>query len=79
MVLRSSIIVPISDVYKRQGKASVTSPTGFTVKDGKVTASVEWSSPYYDYMLIGCLLYTSPVHEATSTQLCDVPEPSSLI
>ena len=35
------------------GKASVTSPTGFTVKDGKVTASVEWSSPYYDYMLIG--------------------------
>ena len=34
-------------------KTSVTSPTGFTVKDGKVTASVEWSSPYYDYMLIG--------------------------
>ena len=24
-----------------------------TAEDGKVTASVEWSSPYYDYMLIG--------------------------
>ena len=35
------------------GKATVTSPAVFTVKDGKVTASVEWSSPYYDYMLIG--------------------------
>ena len=35
------------------GKASVTSPAKFTVKDGEVTASVEWSSPYYDYMLIG--------------------------
>ena len=33
------------------GKASVTSPAKFTVKDGEVTASVEWSSPYYDYML----------------------------
>ena len=44
------------------GKASVTSPTGFTVKDGKVTASVEWSSPYYDYMLIGDEKY-EPVNE----------------
>ena len=35
------------------GKATVTSPAEFTVKDGKVTASIEWSSPYYDYMLIG--------------------------
>ena len=44
------------------GKSSVTSPTEFTVKDGKVTASVEWSSPYYDYMLIGDDKY-EPVNE----------------
>ena len=44
------------------GRASVTSPTGFTVKDSKVTASVEWSSPYYDYMLIGDEKY-EPVNE----------------
>ena len=44
------------------GKASVTSPAKFTVKDGEVTASVEWSSPYYDYMLIGDEKY-EPVNE----------------
>ena len=44
------------------GKASVTSPAKFTVKDGEVTASVEWSSPYYDYMLIGDKKY-EPVNE----------------
>ena len=44
------------------GKASVTSPAKFTVKDGEVTASVEWSSPYYDYMLIGEDKY-EPVNE----------------
>lgn len=35
------------------GKASVTTPTNITVKDGEVTATIEWSSPNYDYMLIG--------------------------
>ena len=44
------------------GRASVTSPAKFTVKDGEVTASVEWSSPYYDYMLIGEEKY-EPVNE----------------
>ncbi|MBU5480870.1 hypothetical protein [Blautia sp. MSJ-19] len=44
------------------GKATVTSPAAFTVKDGEVTASVEWSSPYYDYMLIGDDKY-EPVNE----------------
>lgn len=33
------------------GRASVTSPTAITVKDGKVTAVIEWSSPNYDYMI----------------------------
>ena len=49
------------------GKASVTSPTGFTVKDGKVTASVEWSSPYYDYMLIDGEKYLPTNTEGNST------------
>ena len=44
------------------GRASVTSPAKFTVKEGEVTASVEWSSPYYDYMLIGEEKY-EPVNE----------------
>lgn len=34
------------------GKASVQSPTKVTVKDGKITATIIWSSPYYDYMIV---------------------------
>ena len=34
------------------GRASIESPATLTVKDGKVTASIAWSSPNYDYMLV---------------------------
>ena len=34
------------------GRASIESPTTLTVKDGKVTASIVWSSPNYDYMIV---------------------------
>ena len=33
------------------GKASITSPAQIMVKDGVVTARIEWSSPNYDYMV----------------------------
>lgn len=35
------------------GKAQITSPAQITVQDGAVTARLEWSSPYYDYMVVG--------------------------
>lgn len=35
------------------GRASVTSPTWFVVKDGKAYARLMWSSTYYDYMIVG--------------------------
>ena len=35
------------------GRASVTSPTWFIVKDGKAYAKLMWSSTYYDYMIVG--------------------------
>ena len=35
------------------GRASVTSPTWFIVKDGKAYARLMWSSTYYDYMIVG--------------------------
>lgn len=44
------------------GRASVTSPTCVTVKDGKAVASIEWSSPHYDYMLVAGECYL-PVNE----------------
>ena len=34
------------------GRASIASPVAITVENQKVTASVEWSSPNYDYMLV---------------------------
>ncbi len=44
------------------GKASITSPTNLTLEDGTVTAEIEWSSPYYDYMVIDGETYL-PVNE----------------
>lgn len=35
------------------GRASISSPTYLTVRDGKAYAHLIWSSTYYDYMLIG--------------------------
>ena len=55
------IIVTV-DVYKRQGKASVTSPTLITVKNGEVTADIQWSSSNYDYMIVDGEKYL-PVNE----------------
>lgn len=34
------------------GKAEILSPVTITVADGKVTATVQWSSPNYDYMIV---------------------------
>ncbi len=35
------------------GKATVESPAQMTVADGKAVATLIWSSPYYDYMIVG--------------------------
>ena len=34
------------------GRATISSPVELTVKDGQMTARVEFSSPYYDYMIV---------------------------
>ena len=34
------------------GKAEILSPVSVTVADGKVIATVQWSSPNYDYMIV---------------------------
>ena len=34
------------------GRATIDSPTDISVKDGKVTAEIKWSSSHYDYMLV---------------------------
>ena len=35
------------------GKSSVESPAALSVKDGAITATIIWSSPNYEYMLVG--------------------------
>lgn len=44
------------------GKASVDSPCELTVKDGEMTARIQWSSPYFDYMMVDGEKYL-PVNE----------------
>ena len=34
------------------GKAKVLSPSAITVSEGNATAQIQWSSPYYDYMIV---------------------------
>ncbi len=39
------------------GKTSVDSPTKITVENGECTATIVWSSPYYDYMIVDGTTY----------------------
>lgn len=44
------------------GRATVDSPAELTVEDGEITATIVWSSPYYDYMIVDDERY-EPVNE----------------
>lgn len=44
------------------GRASIDSPCTVTVKEGKATADIIWSSPNYDYMMVDGVRY-EPVNE----------------
>ena len=45
------------------GRASVQSPAELTVKDGKVTAKIVWSSKNYDYMKVGDTKYDTVIED----------------
>ena len=49
------------------GKASVQSPTTLTVEDQQGTATLEWSSSHYDYMLVNGEKYLPINKEGNST------------
>lgn len=49
------------------GRATVESPAKMTVKDGKATLTVVWSSPNYDYMLVDGEKYEPVNEEGNST------------
>ncbi len=55
------------------GKAGVTSPAEIRVKDGKLTAVIEWSSPNYDYMVVNGEKYEPVNSEGNSVFEIQVP------
>lgn len=49
------------------GRASIQSPTQLAIADGAATATLEWSSPNYDYMLVDGEKYEPVNTEGNST------------
>ena len=49
------------------GRATVDSPAALTVTDGRMTATIVWSSPNYDYMLVDGEKYLPTNTEGNST------------
>ena len=60
------------DLEGGSGKASVTTPTLITVKDGSVTAKIQWSSSNYDYMIVDGEKYL-PVNEEGAYSEFEIP------
>ena len=60
------------DLEGGSGKASVTSPTLFTVKDGMGYARIQWSSSNYDYMIVDGEKYL-PTNEEGMNSVFEIP------
>ena len=71
------------DLEGGSGKASVTSPTLFTVEAGHGYARIQWSSSNYDYMIVDGEKYL-PTNEEGMNSVFEIPilaldEPVSVI
>lgn len=55
------------DMEGGSGKASVTSPTLLTVKEGKPFARIQWSSANYDYMIVDETYYYNQSDEGMNS------------
>ncbi len=55
------------------GKSTVSSPATLKVENGKMVAVIEWSSPNYDYMLVGGQKYLPVNTEGNSVFEIPVP------
>ena len=60
------------DLEGGSGKASVTSPTLFTVKDVMGDAQIQWSSSNYDYMIVDGEKYL-PTNEEGMNSVFEIP------
>lgn len=64
---RTAPTLPTSRLQAAPARASVQSPAELTVKDGKVTAKIVWSSKNYDYMKVGDTKYDTVIEDEHST------------
>ncbi len=55
------------------GRASIASPTGLYVKDGKASADIHWSSAGYDYMRVDGETYTAFSDVDTGNSVMTIP------
>lgn len=55
------------DMSGGSGKASVTSPTVLTVRDGEAFATMQWSSANYDYMVVDGKTYLNESEEGMNS------------
>lgn len=62
------------DISGGSGKASVTSPTVLTVKKGRETARIQWSSANYDYMIVDGEKYLNQSEEGMNS-VFEIPVP----
>lgn len=64
------------------GRAGIVSPLQITVKNGEIIANIQWSSPYYDYMVVGEEKYFPTNTDGDSTfeiPVEDLEEPLEII
>ena len=71
------------DLEGGSGKAGISSPTPFEIRDGLAYAELQWSSPNYDYMIVNEKKYL-PVNEEGMNSVFEIPvtamdEPVSVI
>ncbi|MCR4755179.1 MAG: iron transporter [Lachnospiraceae bacterium] len=55
------------------GKSTVTSPAKIKEEDGKIIATIEWSSPHYDYMIVDGVKYMPVNTEGNSVFEIPIP------
>lgn len=55
------------------GRATVESPAKIVVKDGKMTATIIWSSPNYDYMIVGGEKYLPAEIDGVENSAFEIP------
>ena len=56
------------------GRAKIASPTELTVKDGRATAKIVWSSDKYDYMEVEGIRFTPEIQNGHSVFAVPVTE-----